>query len=261
MCIRDRTSAEVLFDAVQDGLARAVHATYLETEGGASGGDAAVPWALLPERFKQSNRAFADHIPVKLGYVGFRLSAGTAPPASLSEADIEAMSAAEHWRWTIERLSLGWSYGESRDDVARRHPYLVPWAQLGEAVREQNRAMIRAIPKAVAAAGMTIRRQRIVRAVGEKIGAAAAALDALEAGEQAIVAFDPRDPQSCEAAGRAAARGAKLWVLWREGSREPLIARSPPQPQMRAAIEIAISARELAVIDPDAAMDSAAGPA
>ena len=246
------TSPEILFDEVQDRLAQAVHATYLETEGGAGGGDAAVPWARLPERFKQSNRAFADHIAVKLGYVGLRLAAGKEPPAALSEAEIEAMSAAEHWRWTLERLSLGWSHGERRDDLARRHPWLVAWQQLDERVREQNRAMIRGIPKAIAIAGMTIRRQRIIVALGEGIAAAAAALDAVKAGEQAVVVFDPRDPQSWAFAQQAASRRAKLWVLWREGSRQPLIAPSPPPQQLRAAIEIAISTNQLGALEPDA---------
>jgi hypothetical protein len=245
------TSPELLIDETQDRLARGVHASYLAGDQGvAPSGEAAVPWARLAERFKQSNRSSADHIPVKLGYAGMRLVAGAGPRIELTEDEIEAMSVAEHRRWTIERLAGGWTFGEVRDDVARRHPLLVPWSELPERAKAGNRTAVRSIPAGVEAAGMTIRRERIIAAFGERLAEADIALDAVPAEEQAIVIFDPHETLSWEFAQTAAERGAKLWVLWHEGSHAPLVAPSPPSPALRGAVELAVSASEAAAMLP-----------
>jgi hypothetical protein len=245
------TSPELLIDETQDRLAHGVHASYLAGDQGvAPTGEAAVPWAQLAERFKQSNRASADHIAVKLGYAGMRLIAGAGPEIVLTEDEIEAMSAAEHRRWMIEHKAAGWTFGEERDDVARRHPLLVPWSELPERARAGNRAAVRHIPAGVAAASMIIRREQIIGAFGDRLAEADIALDAIPHDEQAIVIFDPHEKLSWQFAQTAAQRGAKLWVLWHEGSHAPLVAPTPPSEALRAAVELAVSASEAAAMLP-----------
>jgi hypothetical protein len=243
------TSPEQLIDQPQDSLARTVHEAYLASLGGQPGGNAAVPWARLPERYKQSNRAVADFIPAQLGLVGLRMVQGRQPPAIFTDDEIEIMAAAEHWRWVIERRLAGWRRG-TRDDVGRIHPHVAAWSELDEPVRADNRARTREIPRNVAATGMTIRRERIIVSVERGLAGAEAALDTIAPDEQAIVVFDPFDPDSWRVAQSAAARSARLWVLWHHGRRRPPIAPSAVAPELRAAVEAAISVRELAELAP-----------
>jgi hypothetical protein len=55
-----------------------------------------------------------------------------------------------------ERVSQGWTPGPERDDTARRTPYLVPYADLPEAIKEYDRAPVRDIPKLLAGIGFRV---------------------------------------------------------------------------------------------------------
>lgn len=136
-----------------DLMAVATHRVHRESEPQANAPD----WQQLAEMYKQSNRMFADHIPVKLSGVGFALArAGVS--ATFSDDDIERLAQAEHWRWCVEKRLTGWRHDPVRDDMRKHHPLLVDWAALPEAAREDNRRMVRRIPSIAAAAGYSIRR-------------------------------------------------------------------------------------------------------
>jgi hypothetical protein len=243
------TSFDVLNDVTQDGLAHAVHDNYRAGGTGAPPSEEADrPWTELPERFKESSRASADHITVKLAAAGLRLVSSPGPPIDLTPAEIETMSEIEHHRWMVERLAAGWTHGVRRDAVARRHPDLVTWDILKEDVREKDRIVVRAIPDSIAAARMSIRRERLIDATGAALAGAEEALKQVSAGAQAVVIFDPHSEGSCTFAEAAAARGARLWILWREGSHTPLVASRTRGAVLREAIELAVSAREMAAI-------------
>jgi hypothetical protein len=243
------TSFDVLNDVTQDGLAHAVHDNYRAGGTGEPPSEEAdKPWTELPERFKESSRASADHIPVKLAAAGLRLVPSPGPPIELTPAEIETMSEIEHHRWMVERLAAGWTHGAKRDAVARRHPDLVAWDILKEDVREKDRIVVRAIPDSIAAAQMSIRRERLIDATGAALAGAEEVLKQVPAGARAVVIFDPHSEGSCAFAEAAAARGARLWVLWREGSHTPLVATKKRGAVLREAIELAVSAREMAAI-------------
>ena len=70
----------------------------------------------------------------------------------------------------------------------------------------------------------------------------------MPAHEQAVVIVDPHKAKSWVFAETAARRGAKLWVLWHEGSHERLVAPVEPSKTVQDAIELAVSAREAAAI-------------
>lgn len=185
---------EQLFDEAADRMARAVHAIYLA---GARESDApaAVPWERLAERFRRSNRASADHLPVKLAFAGLRLAPGPGPGVTLSEAEIERLAEAEHFRWSRVLEAEGWQ-GGPRDEAAKTHPLLVPWQALPEQVRADNRARTADIPRIAAEVGQVVR--RLVPA-----DPAAAAPDA---GEIALLVLDVRDMSAWRAAEALAAQ-------------------------------------------------------
>jgi hypothetical protein len=136
-----------------DLMAEATHKVHRENEQASGAPD----WAQLAEMYKQSNRIFADHIPVKLSGIGFELArAGT--NAALSEDDIERLAKAEHWRWCVEKRLAGWRHDPVRDDMRKRHPLLLDWEALPDIAREDNRRMVRHIPAIVQVAGYAIRR-------------------------------------------------------------------------------------------------------
>jgi hypothetical protein len=242
------TSFNLLNDVTQDGLARALHDNYRAGGTGAPPSEEAdKPWNELPERFKESSRASADHIPVKLAAAGLRLAPHPGPPIELTPSEIETMSEIEHHRWMVERLVAGWTHGAERDAVARRHPDLVPWDALEEGVREKDRIVVRTITTSIAAAQMSIRRERLIDASGGDLTRAGELLNQTPAGAQGVVIFDPRSEGSSAFAAAAAAR-ARLWVLWREGSHTPLVAIKGRAAMLREGVELAVSVRELAAI-------------
>lgn len=53
----------------------------------------------------------------------------------------EAIAENAHDIWARARMDEGWTYGPVRDDVNKRHPDLVPYAQLSESEKEYDRLM------------------------------------------------------------------------------------------------------------------------
>ena len=60
----------------------------------------------------------------------------------------------EHDRWEAERRADGWVYGPTRDAASKRSPYLVPWEELSEDVRDLDRDAVGAIPRLLDDAGL-----------------------------------------------------------------------------------------------------------
>jgi hypothetical protein len=244
------TTPHALFNSRTDALAQGLHASYLETAADPGDYPAAVPWPDLPERFKHSNRLFAEHLPIALNRLGIRLAQANAPLLRLAEHEVEALAAMEHWRWSIERRLLGWTCGERRDDAARRHPLLRAWAELDEPERERNRHLARAVPRIAEAAGMGLRRERFIDMSREPSGcggrAAAAEIAALGPNEQGILLLDPQDIESWMTARRAVEQHfAKIWVIWRAGAPLPAFPKELHDKEgLRPAVENWITERE-----------------
>jgi hypothetical protein len=130
------TKPDQLLEESIDLVAIAAHEAYRQ-----STGNSAIPsWDNLSEQGKQSNRAFADHIPVKLAQIGHE--------RALSEEEIERLAQMEHWRWAMSLRIKGWRHGE-RDEIRRQHPLLVDWAELDIEAKNKNREMVRRIPAIV----------------------------------------------------------------------------------------------------------------
>lgn len=160
LCTRDDVVGESL-----DRLARAAHEDYYRrklAEGERPGARPSLrPWAELDEHYRESNRQQADHLPVKLRAVGCRAvpAAEAAPGFAFTAAEVELLATMEHARWCARHLLDGWTRGDVRDDAAKVHPCLVPWEQLGEQFRDNDRAAARQVPALLALVG-----QGVVRA-------------------------------------------------------------------------------------------------
>ncbi|MFQ3594077.1 MAG: RyR domain-containing protein [Gemmataceae bacterium] len=59
-------------------------------------------------------------------------------PVSQS-ALLERLAENPHEVWAVQRINVGWTYDLQRDDVAKKHPCLVPYTELTESEKEYDR--------------------------------------------------------------------------------------------------------------------------
>lgn len=76
-------------------------------------------------------------------------------PAALDEL-AERLAEHVHDVWAEGRLAEGWTYGARRDDDAKTHPGLVPYAELSEHEKEYDRRTAIGTLKAIVALGYHI---------------------------------------------------------------------------------------------------------
>lgn len=68
-------------------------------------------------------------------------------PMDLSSVDLpesliqlsERIAENVHEVWAKARIDEGWTYGEKRDDIHKKHPCLVPYDELSEEEKEYDR--------------------------------------------------------------------------------------------------------------------------
>jgi len=113
---------------------------------------ALAPWERLSTSLQRSNLAAVDDIPNKLHVLGKRLCAG-GERLVLHADEVERLAEMEHGRYNCERLSTGWELGRSRQVSRHVSPYLTPWRDLDEQVRQWDRDAVRAIDRALQKAG------------------------------------------------------------------------------------------------------------
>jgi hypothetical protein len=119
-------------------------------------------WDKLLEYLKESNRMQADHIAEKLHQIGCTVAKAGGRKISLikfTDTEIEVMSEMEHARWNVERLLDGWKFGSEKDVIKKISPYLVPWSELTDEVKEWDRETVCKIPEFLAKVGMEVQRK------------------------------------------------------------------------------------------------------
>jgi hypothetical protein len=154
---------DVLFGAARDAIAAAIHEKFRRDHGRERSPDDHVmrPWEELAEQFKDSNRQQADHIPAKLRAIrcGFAPAAGREPARiELTDDEVEVLARLEHDRFVEERLRAGWTLGSERDPERKISPYLVPWDELPDDVKDYDYDTVRGMPEFMADAGFEIYR-------------------------------------------------------------------------------------------------------
>jgi hypothetical protein len=125
-------------------------------------GKPAPSWPELDESRKESSRAQARDIPVKLRAVGCDVASlrddetGTLTgDFTFTDAEVQTLAAAEHVRWVRERIAAGWTAGDP-DAACRKTPYLVPFDELPADIAEYDRNFVRAIPGLLASVGLRV---------------------------------------------------------------------------------------------------------
>lgn len=152
-----------LISEIRETIARAIHESYRRNRaGGAAGDDLSLSeWEELPESLKESNRQQADDIVRKLERIGCYADNGhdrKIDERRFTGEEIEAMAEMEHERWNTERFRDGWKLGTPKDVRRKISPYLVPWTELPEDVKELDRETVRKIPEFLAKVGLEIQR-------------------------------------------------------------------------------------------------------
>jgi len=150
-------------------LAAAIHFSFLDSAeksrleaeaekkpGLAWGIDASIakPYLDLTDDLKAANRAAARRIPDHLALIGYVVEpqqpgddgSWNVPLRDAINTHVDRLALAEHLGWCAERIANGWTYAEVRDNAAKHHPLLVPWAMLSRADQDKDRASVRAIP-------------------------------------------------------------------------------------------------------------------
>jgi hypothetical protein len=121
------------------------------------------PYADLGDSEKDDNRAAARRMSDVLAVAGLKLSGASAERAVTESAltsAMETMAEAEHDGWMAHRAENGWVWGEVRDDAAKRHPSMVPYARLPESEKEKDRDNVRHYGQFAARAGYRVVRAR-----------------------------------------------------------------------------------------------------
>lgn len=94
-----------------------------------------------------TNQAMYEPKPIETAHVTL--------PENL-RALVERLAENAHDVWAKQRMDDGWTYGPRRDDQAKKHPDLVPYADLPESEKDYDRSMALQTIKAVVALGYRI---------------------------------------------------------------------------------------------------------
>jgi len=126
-------------------LARQIHEDYRRKQEKRGNGE--VPaWEELSDTLKYSNFRQAKDVferPRRLGYCVMEMEEGRKAFGQelsvFTEGELEYLARIEHDAWMEERLRNGWRYGEVKDVEKKRSPYLVPYEELSEEIRQLDR--------------------------------------------------------------------------------------------------------------------------
>jgi hypothetical protein len=108
---------------------------------------------------KYSNLRQARGITKKLDLMGWEMRPEGSEGERIREIPdeiVEILAVLEHDDWMRERLGNGWTYGETKDEEKKISPYLVPYDDLSEEVKNLDRDTIRNIPILLEMIGMAI---------------------------------------------------------------------------------------------------------
>lgn len=149
------------FKGHREPLARELHGRYVERQRDRKpAGDPALrSWSQLSPWLQRSNRAVVDDIPAKLASLGLELvprERGVPDLKDRFEEHLDALAELEHGRFTAERVLTGWTSGV-RNPTRFVTPYLIPWTELTEEVKDYDREVMCDVPEVLALRGLGAR--------------------------------------------------------------------------------------------------------
>lgn len=147
-------------------LAREIHEDYRKKQIERNGESADVEeWEKLDDSLKYSNVRQAMGIAGKMDFIGCCLSEDGYPGEEVDQFDeetIETLAAREHDEWVDERMKNGWRYGVKKDVEKKISPYMIPYMQLPEDIKELDRDTVRNIIPLVKRVGLKVYKKYIV---------------------------------------------------------------------------------------------------
>jgi len=114
-------------------------------------------WHQLTEEGRSQFLVQSRFLLSMLDIAGYNVSGATERDTLyVFSADVlDLLSKLEHDRWSRERIDEGWRFGK-RDAENRRTPYLLPWEDMPEEVRNYDREVVRNLPELLSKTGYTI---------------------------------------------------------------------------------------------------------
>ena len=112
-----------------------------------------------PETLKYSNLRQARSIAKMLELINCEMRPKDSPGEKVDvlETDtVEYLARFEHDEWVRERLSSGWVFGKIKDVDNKISPYLIPYHELDDDIKEFDRDTVRNIPTLLEMIGMSI---------------------------------------------------------------------------------------------------------
>jgi len=111
---------------------------------------AMLPWDDMREQHKEPTRSQADDIPHKLRmvncYMAKEARGSRAAVKAFTSAELDILAEREHERWNAQRLQKQWR-SVPQEASERKRSNLIPWRDLDQELKDQNRAMVECIPK------------------------------------------------------------------------------------------------------------------
>ena len=126
--------------------------------------DERVSYGELTPQLKIANIRQARSIPIKLDMIGCELADISDEREAIeefSEDEVEDLAIFEHDEWCEEKIGTGWVYGEVKDVKNLVTPYLVPWEELEDEIREFDREPVREIPSLMKSIGLKVVKSKI----------------------------------------------------------------------------------------------------
>jgi hypothetical protein len=161
-------SREIVVNEVLDRFAKTIHNYYIKSEINKqitrNENPSLVPWDELPIDLKDSNRQQADHIPIKLRALDYRVSKikGKKPADfDFNTEEIDILARIEHNRWCANRWLAGWTYNRDKNIEKKISPDLIPYDDLTPYQKEKDWKAIKNIPKLLCLIELEIQKEPI----------------------------------------------------------------------------------------------------
>lgn len=156
--ITDIAGKEKFTQSDRDRMAQTLHKIYRMIYG-VEKAPSHQQWDQLPWHYKNSSRAAADHIRVKLRTIGLDMTkSSSAKPVKFRPApdQLTMLAQLEHRRYCVERRINKWKPGEKTDYQQMIHECLVGWEKLSKEEKQKDFDQLTAIPTILKEAGFNI---------------------------------------------------------------------------------------------------------
>lgn len=131
-------------------IAMAIHEDYLQKQRERNPDAPSLPsWDKLSQSLKYSNIRQARTITDKLKRLRYTTAEASADLydkteiKALSDSQVEYLAKIEHDSWMNERIENGWTYSKEKDTDKKISPYIVPYDDLSEEIKELDRDAVR----------------------------------------------------------------------------------------------------------------------